>query len=166
MLPRVLDEVLRLLENCPRGCENSCTECLRHYGNRYWQERLDRFLAKDLLTYARLGTAPSVAPIERQSWQLRPLQRFLALEGWQSEENGTVAGVRVPLAIRSAENADIFVVGTYPALLDRDAEAFRHPLHALDGEDDARLIFLNDFVVSRDLPAAYREFRKQAGLER
>ena len=166
MLPRVLDEVLRLLENCPRGCENSCTECLRHYGNRYWQERLDRFLAKDLLSYARMGTAPSVASIERQSWQLHPLQRFLELEGWQSEENGTVAGVRVPLAIRSPENADIFVIGTYPALLDRNAEAFRHPLHALDGEDDARLIFLNDFVVSRDLPAAYREFRKQAGLER
>jgi len=166
MLPRVLDEVLRLLENCPRRCENSCTECLRHYGNRYWQERLDRFLAKDLLSYARLGTAPPVAPLERQSWQLRPLQRFLELEGWRSQENAVVAGVTVPLAIQSAENADTFAVGTYPALLDRDAEGFRHPLHALDGEDDVRLIFLNDFVVSRDLPAAYREFRKQAGLER
>ena len=107
-----------------------------------------------------------LAPLERQSWQLRPLQRFLELEGWQSAENATVAGVRVPLAIRSAENADTLAVGTYPGLLDRDGEAFRHPLHALDGEDDVRLIFLNDFVVSRDLPAAYREFRKRAGLER
>ena len=166
ILPRVLDEVLRLLEKCPRRCENSCTECLRHYSNRFWQERLDRFLAKDLLTYARYGTTPEVAAIDRQTWQLRPLERYLELEGWQCEENAIVAGTRVPLAIRSAETVDTFAMGTYPALLDRDAEAFRHPLHELDGEDDVRLIFLNDFVVSRDLPTAYREFRKQAGLQR
>jgi hypothetical protein len=104
--------------------------------------------------------------IEKQAWQLRPLERFLQLEGWQSEENAIVAGTLVPLAIRSAEKPDTFVVGTYPALLDRDAEAFNHPLHELDGEDDVKLILLNDFVVSRDLPTAYREFRKQAGLER
>jgi hypothetical protein len=166
MLPRVLDEVLRLLEHCPRRCENSCTECLRHYGNRYWQERLDRFLAKDMLTYARYGTAPVVAEIEKQAWQLRPLERYLQLEGWQSEENAVVSGRRVPLVIRSEEAADTFAVGTYPALLDRNAEQFGHPLHELDGEDDVKLILLNDFVVSRDLPSAYREFRRQAGFER
>jgi hypothetical protein len=109
---------------------------------------------------------PEVAAIERQTWQLRPLERYLELEGWQSEENASVAGISVPLAVRSGETGDMFAVGTYPALLDRDAQAFRHPLHELDGEDDVKLVFLNDFVVSRDLPTAYREFRKQAGFER
>jgi len=74
--------------------------------------------------------------------------------------------VSVPLAVRSESNGDVFVVGTYPALLNRNAEAFRHQLHALDSEDDVKLVLLNEFVVSRDLSTAYRQFRRQAGLER
>jgi hypothetical protein len=58
------------------------------------------------------------------------------------------------------------LVGTYPALLNRNAEEFRHQLHTLDSEDEVKLVLLNDFVVSRDLPTAYRQFRRQAGLER
>jgi hypothetical protein len=162
----VLDQTIRLLEKCPKECERSCTFCLRHYANRYWQERLDRFLALDFLRYARYGTAPAVPEVRRQAWQLRPLHRFLQLEGWSSDIEGSVKGVSVPLAVRSESNGDVFVVGTYPALLNRNAEAFRHQLHALDSEDDIKLVLLNEFVVSRDLPTAYRQFRKQAGLER
>jgi Domain of unknown function (DUF1998)/DEAD/DEAH box helicase/Helicase conserved C-terminal domain len=158
ILPRVLDEALRRLENCPNRCERSCTECLRYYGNRYWQERLDRFLAMDILNYARFGRAPVIENIERQSWQLHPLHRYLELEGWRSEVGAMIAGTRVPLAV--------LAVGTYPALLNRDAEAFHHPLHELDSEDDVKLVFLNQFIVSRDLPTAYRQFRRQAGLDR
>jgi hypothetical protein len=102
----------------------------------------------------------------RTSWQLHPLHRYLELEGWRSEVGATIAGTRVPLAVRSNESQDVFAVGTYPALLNRDAEAFRHPLHELDSEDDVKLVFLNQFIVSRDLPTAYRQFRRQAGLER
>ena len=166
MLPRVLDQTVRLLEKCPKECERSCTFCLRHYGNRYWQERLDRFLALDFLRYARSGTAPTVPGVSRQAWQLRPLHRFLELEGWSSDSEASIKGVNVPLAVRSQSNGDVFVVGTYPALLNRNAEEFRHQLHALDSEDDVKLVLLNEFVVSRDLPTAYRQFRRQAGLER
>jgi ATP-dependent helicase YprA (DUF1998 family) len=168
ILPRVLDQTMKLLRECPKDCERSCTNCLRHYGNRYWQEHLDRYLAIDLLNYARLGQLPAVASVERQAWELAPLQRFLELEGWTSETKGLVEGTRVPLVVKSEAkgNGDVFAVGTYPALLNRDAEGFRHPLHELDSEDDVKLVLLNQFVVSRDLPTAYRHFRKQAGLDR
>jgi len=168
ILPRVLDQTMKLLKECPKDCERSCTNCLRHYGNRYWQEHLDRYLAIDLLNYARLGQPPAVPSVERQAWELVPLQRFLELEGWKSEAKGLVDGIRVPLVVRSGAsgNSDVFALGTYPALLNRDAEGFRHPLHELDSEDDVKLVLLNQFVVSRDLPTAYRHFRKQAGLDR
>ena len=67
MLTRVLDQTIRLLEKCPKHCERSCTFCLRHNGNRCWQERLDRFLVLDFLRYASYGTVPPVPEVSRQA---------------------------------------------------------------------------------------------------
>jgi ATP-dependent helicase YprA (DUF1998 family) len=168
ILSDVLQDTLDLLRNCPESCERSCTKCLRHYGNRYWHERLDRHLAAQLVAYARDGVAPSVPSIAEQGWQLTPLHRYLELEGWDSQLGTTVGGVDVPLLVKLPDGgrggaARFVAVGTYPALLDRNADEFVHPLQALDSVDEVDVVLLNDYVVTRDLPTAYQQFRRDVG---
>lgn len=163
ILPQVIDRAFALLRDCPERCERSCTKCLRHYGNRYWHERLDRHLGAGLLAYARYGEIPPVAAAAQQSWQLAPLQRYLELEGWQSARDVTISGTRVPLLV-TAPSTGVrtrqrrIAVGTYPALLDTNADNFVHPLYDLDGLDDVTVVLLNDYVVARDLPSSYQQF--------
>src|SRR5690606_37012460 len=47
----VLNKALELLENCTQECDRSCTDCIRHYQNRYWHSHLDRYLGAQLLRY-------------------------------------------------------------------------------------------------------------------
>jgi hypothetical protein len=59
-LPTVLERTAQLLLSCPAGCERSCHNCLRHYGNRFLHPQLDRRLAALCLEYARFGTMPTM----------------------------------------------------------------------------------------------------------
>jgi Domain of unknown function (DUF1998) len=162
LIGRVLQRTLSLLKECPERCERSCTKCLRHYGNRYWHERLDRHLAAELLIYAQYGTPPAVASVAKQSSDLRALQRYLELEGWSSSLESNTHGVKVPLLVQDKARSNSIAIGTYPALLDKNATSFDHPLYKLDSEDDITVLLLPDYVVSRDLPTAYQQFRKDA----
>jgi ATP-dependent helicase YprA (DUF1998 family) len=75
----ILETALQLVEGCPTNCVQSCTRCMRHYGNRLVQHRLDRRLAAHLLRYARDGVAPTMPNLDQQAQQLEPLARFLEL---------------------------------------------------------------------------------------
>lgn len=170
---RSLEDVVRrsleLLRNCPENCETSCTKCLRHYGNRYWHGRLDRYLGAQLLDYAWNSTIPHVSAIEDQSTMLRPLQRYLELEGWETQRDAVVGSLNIPLMITKANHQGRSVtrnvaVGVYPALLNPDADGFTHPLDALDSIDDVSSKLLRDYIVSRDLPTAYRELCDLVGF--
>ncbi len=159
-LGEVLQAAETLAGTCPANCQRSCTRCLRHYGNRYWHNRLDRFLAQQLIAYARTGIAPRVEPAEEQATRLRPLRRYLELEGWGTQELVESHGVRMPLAVRSRANPSrTLAVGTSPALNDREDSAFQHDLYRLDSIDNVETLLLNDYVLSRDLPTAYQEVR-------
>jgi ATP-dependent helicase YprA (DUF1998 family) len=163
-LDNVLAATLALLEECPAACERSCTRCLRHYGNRYWHESLDRHLAAQVLRYGRDGTPPPVAALHAQREQLLPLKRYLELEGWESIPGSDFDGIEVPLMIALPPRTPTAVsrralIGTHPALLDPNADDFNHPLHAFDVDDETVFVPMNDYVLARDLPAAYRRFR-------
>jgi len=167
-LSQILEGTLSILQ-CPNGgCERSCTECLRHYGNRYWHERLDRHLAAQIIKYATLGVMPTVVSISEQANQLTSLQRYLELKGLASGLGNTLNGTKVPLLTSNAAAAKrdrrSIVVGTYPALLDINDIGFAHPLHALDGEDGVMVILLNDYIVARDLPSSYQLFCRDSGI--
>lgn len=164
--PAVLEQALHLLRTCPASCERSCPRCLRYYGNRYWHERLDRFLAADLLTYARDGQVPRPASLAAQAQHLAPLARYLALEGWTCERAASVRGVPVPLLVRAPQEGGIpaprlLAVGTFPALLDEMAEGFSHPLDALRREAGTMVVLLPDYLVLRDLPRACHLLRER-----
>ena len=165
LLPEILHETLTFLANCSERCERSCTKCLRHYGNRFWHKQLDRHLAIQLVEYARDGKMPSIPSILEQSHQLAPLQRYLELEGWQSTQNANIGGIQIPLLVtmppRAGKAQQQIAVGTYSALLEVTHKDFSHQLHRLEGLSKVSTVLLKDYVVTRDLPTAYKDFRKE-----
>lgn len=164
MLPQVLQGALSLLEGCPAQCERSCTKCLRHYGNRYWHEALDRHLGAQLLGYLYYGRAPVIASSELQRRQLVGLQRYLELEGWETDAGVSLGGAEVPLVVREPESGKRVAIGTYPAMLDEDDE-IDHPLRRVVG-GGTRVVLLRDYMVVRDLPAAFEAMLNEAKLGR
>jgi len=149
-LTQVLERTETLLQNCPGNCERSCTKCLRHYGNRFLHDRLDRRLAYQLIRFFREGEAPPFSSAGEQSKTLRPLARFFELEGWtvSSDQSG---------AIR-CEGPRNLKIGAYPALLASDVARKDHPLAITS---DMKPVLLPDYLIERDLPSAYKHALEQ-----
>jgi hypothetical protein len=154
-LSSILEQAVTLVTDCPTRCERSCTNCLRHYGNRFWHARLDRHLAGDLLRYALTGRAPELASVEDQAERLLGLARYLELEGWRVTYPVPTPGV--PLLVGGGTTS--VAVGTYPALLRRSAVQGQHSAGL--GTPARRTVLLNEYVVSRDLPTAYAMLRRE-----
>lgn len=144
-LQKVLDRTEELLRECPAQCERSCTKCLRHYGNRFLHGRLDRRLALQLLRFFRMGAVPPFASAAEQARVLRPLARFLELEGWTTATDSTGA--------LRCDGSRSMTIGVYPALLANDGVESNHPTVA--PRERARVI-LPDYLVEHDLPSAYQ----------
>ncbi len=153
-LSAVLARAAELLEHCPANCERSCTRCLRHYGNRFLHDRLDRRLAATLLRYARTGEVPAALTAQQLATVLGPLRECLELEGWTVDPR---ASAQRPLAASHPSGRRVLVVA-YPALLNVN-EAKR--LSSAAASASEALILLPDYVVDSDLPAAYQ---RTAGL--
>jgi hypothetical protein len=152
-LSDVLNRTEKLLEICPnQSCDRSCTDCLRHYGNRFLHPRLDRYLAFDLLRYARRGEIPDLGSAAQQSLTLEPLARFLELEGWRISIDAVQDGMRVPLLATAPSGVSV-ALGTYPALISGLHARQTHPLAYFSLHT---FMILPDYVVERDLPAAYQ----------
>jgi hypothetical protein len=152
-LSDVLDRAEKLLKICPnQSCDRSCTDCLRHYGNRFLHPRLDRYLALDLLRYARRGEIPDFGTVAQQSLTLKPLARFLELEGWTISPEAQQDRISVPL-LGIATSGTTVAIGTYPTLISRLHARQKHPLGRYTLHP---VMMLPDYVVERDLPAAYQ----------
>ena len=61
--------------------------------------------------------------------------------------------------LRDAKARARAAVGVYPALLNETLKEFDHPLKALNPRDGVCVVLLNDYIVARDLPTAYANFR-------
>jgi Lhr-like helicase len=144
-LQQVLDKTELLLQDCPGQCERSCTKCLRHYGNRFLHGRLDRRLALQLLRYFRTGAIPPFPSAAEQTRVLRPLARFLELEGWTTTTLSD--GALRCVGPRS------MTVGVFPSLIESDVAEISHPTVA---SSDAPRVILPDYLVEHDLPSAYQ----------
>ncbi len=68
----------------------------------------------------------------------------------------------VPLVAEPPGGAVVFV-GTYPALLGSSEVYKQHGLRKVSKE--ARIPLLPDYLVEQDLPSAYQEFIRQAGVK-
>src|SRR5262249_25315722 len=96
----ILENALENLETCPKSCSRSCQDCLRHYGNQFWHEHLDRHIGALLVRYALTDELPPVDDLDAQRRLLLPLRRMLELDGFACESGLSINGVSVPLIVR------------------------------------------------------------------
>jgi ATP-dependent helicase YprA (DUF1998 family) len=146
-LTAVLARTEQLLTGC--DCERSCTNCLRHYGNRFHHPRLDRGLAMTLVRFMRSKAPPAPHSADRQRALLAPLAHYLALEGWVVS-SATAPGR--PL-VAKGKGGEVRVIGVYPALIAHGTGVAQLGLSTGVGEAG---VGLSDYVLTRDLPTAYK----------
>ncbi len=160
-LPEILDKLEKLLRECPKKCDRSCYYCLRHYGNQYWHESLDRFLAADMLVYTLHGTLPRTDDLQEQAKRLLPLRRMLEFDGYKCESSAVIDGCQVPLLVERQGRR--IAIGTYNGLLNKDdlGDLFTHPVYQLDGKPQLRIDLQNEYMLYRNLPDCYQGVKGQ-----
>lgn len=121
----VLDKIEELLSECQ--CSSACYDCLRHYSNQIHHNKLDRFLALDLLKYIRDSRVPTISSNYAQCEVLLPLKRMLDLQGIETKIGVRMNGIDIPLLIEN-KNKKV-AVGVYNSLL--NPETVQHPIDSL-----------------------------------
>ena len=152
-LEEILKVTLEILEECI--CSRSCTQCLRHYQNQFWHEKLDRFLGAALLRYMLFDEIPHTYNLAAQGDALRALERLLTLDEYECRSNQLFNGINVPLIVMT--NKRKLVIGTYHGILDKNTAKFSHPLYDhFNGFDDILVVLLNEYFLTRNLSGAYQ----------
>lgn len=148
-------DVRNLLTNCRGNCPRSCYECLRHYGNQYFHSQLDRHLALALLNYSLHGILPALDDVTHQVDALASLGRMLQKSGVTVQRGAQIGGTVIPLvAERSGRR---LFIGTSHGLYAKAASNL-HPLATRFGNDPAaRIEIVNEFLLTRNRPAAHQE---------
>lgn len=132
---QVFEETKKILKNC--NCDSSCHECLNHFWNQRNQNRLNRFLALDLLNWLEKSTLPDLFTLEKQFDLFKPLQTLLELDNYKiSYENQQIQVIN--------KNGKIKNIMIYPVLLNKSQIKISN-----------NAILLSDELVKNALPEAY-----------
>jgi ATP-dependent helicase YprA (DUF1998 family) len=143
-------EVAAILGDC--NCARSCYDCLRHYGNQFFHNELDRHLGQALIDYALKGQLPLLDDWAAQMKALKPLEQMLSLAGCATKFASKQGGVLVPLVVTGQKSA--VALGTCHGLYANDSHA-SHPLTTAGLATPVRI--LNEFLLTRNLPAVVRD---------
>lgn len=135
----VFAEAEVLLRQC--DCHSSCDKCLRHYGNRFHHDSLDRFLALDLVRFIKEGCSPEPFGRSRQQEELKPLALMLKLAGWQISDEGEAP-------VTATQSGRSVALWSYPSLVGPKALGF---------VESASAFAFSPYELSRDLPGAFTE---------
>ena len=155
-LKEVLDEEVRqLLTNCPARCDRSCYECLRHYGNQYFHNQLDRHLALALLDYALFDTLPALDDWPAQINDLSPLARMLEKSGVNVQIGVKSGPITIPL-IAERQGRRLLIGAAHGLYAKSTNES--HPLVMRFKNDSSSPVeIINEFLLSRNRPAVHQE---------
>lgn len=137
---QVFEQAKALLINCT--CTASCENCLRHYGNRFSHERLDRKLGEALGRYIELGEVPAEFSTEHQSVVLAPLLDMIKLAAWETHEDED--GISV---VHSGKR---FRLAACPSLRSCNSKV------VIDG---LTMLTFTPYELERDLPSAFAEIK-------
>ncbi len=110
------------------------------------------------MRYARHGEVPAIASTDQQALTLTPLGRFLKLEGWAVETESRHESVIIPL-LATSPTGKTTAIGTHPALVTND---HAYQVHDLRNPTHHSTLLIQDYVVERDLPAAYQYIKDMA----
>jgi ATP-dependent helicase YprA (DUF1998 family) len=147
-------EILKCEDNKHLGCDRSCYKCLRHYHNQFVHSKLDRFLAHDLLLWMLNDTRPKALDLSSQLSILDGLMEMLRFDGLDISTNVQVEAEIVPFLV---SNGTVRIaVETYNALL---GGPFIQSM--ANRFNSTRLLSLNEYQLSRNLPSCYQEIRRR-----
>jgi ATP-dependent helicase YprA (DUF1998 family) len=161
VIESVLEGALRLLEQCPAGCDRSCYRCLRSFKNRFEHELLDRHLGASLLRYLlrdeppRLDGSRIEAATDRLYEDLSrhgiPDVEFRCREPLQVPGIGEILA---PILIRA--HGRQLVVGVHGPLTP-DTPVDESLREAKEYGSSVPILLADEIVISRNLPHASRQ---------
>lgn len=155
---KLFDEALKVLGDCPAGCDASCYRCLRSFRNKLEHCLLDRHLGEQLLRHALYGGYPEY-PADRVRTSLDTLFDDLARQfstAFEFHRNVTRTimeqSVTIPILVKCRTSAQ----ETWLALSSPIAPSV--PVHddirALGATDAIPVVCVDDLLVRRHLPQA------------
>jgi hypothetical protein len=163
----VFEDGLRILEECPEGCDRSCYRCLRSYKNKFEHDLLDRHVGASLLRFALLGAAPTLdaARLGRSTELLfQDLERHdvdgLTLE---RDKRLLIPGLAEIVApILASKQGRQFVIGLHgPLTPDEPSDEALRDLKEFSAS--VRVILVDELVVRRNLPSATATLLERMG---
>ncbi|CAN5642955.1 hypothetical protein BH09VER1_BH09VER1_16150 [soil metagenome] len=158
VLKKHVYEILKCSDADGTGCDRSCHRCLRHYHNQFHHTNLDRHLADDLLRFLLDGAPLQNPRDDTQEKLLKGLADMLTFDGIEVEPWAVVDGVSVPL-LAKGRNHEAAVCVTHSLV----APIYQSGLvDELDGSDTP-VCSLNEFFLTRNLPAAFLSVKKCLG---
>jgi hypothetical protein len=164
----VFEDALRVLEECPENCDQSCYRCLRSYKNKFEHDLLDRQVGASLMRFLILGTYPTLDP-RRLAMSTNLLFEDLRrqnLEGLAIERNRQVAvpgfgTVTVPIYVRRSDGSE-YIIGLSGPLTPDDPSDMG--LRDIKEFCPSIPVYLYDeMLVRRNLPAATSHLISQIG---
>ncbi len=164
----VFEDALRVLEECPEGCDRSCYRCLRSYKNKFEHDLLDRHVGASLLRFALRGTAPTLeaSRLERSTDLLfQDLERH-GVDGLTLERDKplTVPGLTEVVApiLASKGPGRQFVIGLHgPLTPDEPSDEALRDLKEFSAT--VPVILVDELVVRRNLPSATAALLERMG---
>jgi ATP-dependent helicase YprA (DUF1998 family) len=152
-------EALRILTECPDGCDASCYRCLRSFRNKLEHRLLDRKLGEQLLRHSLVG-GYAAYPADRTGASLDLLFDDLRRQhsaDFRLERNaprraaqGTT--VSVPIVVtRAATGHETWLALSSPIAPDVPVQ---HDLRALGSAHPVPIVCVDDLLVRRHLPRA------------
>jgi ATP-dependent helicase YprA (DUF1998 family) len=156
--PSVFEDTIRLLEDCPGGCDRSCYRCLRSFKNRFEHGLLDRHLGASLLRYLVRGEEPTLdrLRIEQAVDRLQADLSRQGLDGFEFLLGETIelpglGTLDAPILARAAGRQ--MIVGVHGPLTP-DHPSDERLLAAKEFGTTIPVLLVDEIVVSHNLPAA------------
>ena len=138
---KLFDETKNILKDC--SCDSSCHDCLNHFWNQRNQNRLNRFLALDLIQWLENSTLPNLISFDKQLDLFNPLKILLELDSYKiSCENQKIQVIN--------KNGKTKNITIHPVLLNKNQ---------VKTSNDT--ILLSDELVKNALPEAYNIIEKE-----
>lgn len=161
-------EALRVLEDCPEGCDRSCYRCLRSYKNKFEHDLLDRQVGASLLRFLIDGVYPALDPARlSQSTDVLYediVRQNLPAVAFERNRLVTIAGygnVTAPIYARRADGTEV-IIGVHGPLTPDDPPD--EQLRDLKEHCPSMPVLLFDeIVIRRNLPSATTALILQLG---
>ena len=155
----VFEEALRILEDCPEGCDRSCYRCLRSYKNKFEHDLLDRHLGAGLLKYVLYGELPTVNPA-----RLERSTSLLYEDLSRQDSNGLTAALNRHLSLDDGSDAVApiyletsggkrFIVGLSGPLTPNVPADVRLAA-VMESSNSIPVLLCDEILVRRNLPSA------------